>query len=116
MGWVLVFLFLFSFFFLFMVLAPFLLQWNMRNLFANGDLFRSTSALKASVICLQETFLTPSDDVSLPSWFVYRADRSHACGGGLLTAVCASLPSFRLHLSPCSDPSFEALGGLSFRR
>ena len=57
MGWVLVFLLLFSFFFLFMTLAPFLLQWNIRSLRANGHWFRSTPAQKARVICLQETSL-----------------------------------------------------------
>ena len=93
-----------------MVLVPFLVQWNIRSFRANGHRFRSTPALNAHIICLQETFLSPTDELSFPSRTVYRADHPHARGDGLLTAVSSSIPSVRLTLPPCSDPSWEALG------
>ena len=40
---------------------------------------------------------------------VFRADRLLSRGGGLLTAVNISMPSFLIQLPSCADPSFEAL-------
>ena len=102
---------LFPFLFLaFMAFKSFLTQWNCRSVRANGHWLRSSPDLYSQIICLQETFLSPLDSVTLPHMTQYRADRLHSRGGGLLTAVSSSLPSYQLHLPTCTDPSLEALG------
>ena len=45
---------------------------------------------------------------------IYRADRFPSRGGGLLTAVNNSMPSYLIQHPPCADPFFEALGIIVF--
>ena len=104
------YLFLFFVILLLMVSSPLLVQWNMRSYRSNGHWLRTSHALQAQIMCLQETFLQPSDVVSLSPWCTYRADRQHSRGGGLLTAVSPSIPSYSVRLPPCPEASIEALG------
>ena len=94
----------------FMGLSPLCLQWNLCSFRANGHWISSTPHLHAQIVCLQETLLNSSDSVTFWHMTVYKADRLLSRGGGLLTAVNISMPSFLIQLPSCADPSFEALG------
>ena len=93
-----------------MGLTPFLLQWNIRSTRSNSHWLRSPPLLNFKIICLQETFLNPSDSFNLPNMVTYRADRLSSRGGGVLTAIWSAWPSFRVSLPRCPDPSVESLG------
>ena len=92
-----------------MISSPLLVQWNMRSYRSNGHWLKTSRALQARIICLQETFLHPTDVVSLSPWCIFRADRQHSRSGGQLTAVSPSIASYSVHLPSCPEASIEAL-------
>lgn len=85
-------------------------QWNIRSFRANGHWLRIAPFSAAKILCLQETFLKPSDNCSMPNMTVYREDRLSSRGGGVLTSVHSTWPSYRFPLPRCPDPSVEVLG------
>jgi len=66
-----------------------LLQWNCNGLRSHQNELRNLLASRTDidVICLEETFLKPANNYSLPGYQIIRKDRTGARKGGLLIAV-----------------------------
>lgn len=86
-----------------------LVQWNIRGVRANSSWLKDSFFTSSDIIALQETFIRLSVGFSLPGKVIYRRDRVHTSGGGLVTAVSQALSSRLLHF-PVSHPFNEVLG------
>jgi len=66
------------------------LQWNCNGIIAHQNEFRRHLELnphKYDIICLQETFLKPGKNFSVPGYVTVRQDRLEHSKGGLLTMI-----------------------------
>lgn len=67
-----------------------ILQWNARSLVANGQEFKKfikDLEDKPDLLCVQETWLKPCLDYSIPGYVCFRKDRIDRPGGGCATFV-----------------------------
>ena len=79
-----------------------LIQWNCRGLKANfNELLLLLTGLCPSIICLQETFLKPTDDLNIRGYTLY--NHIHQAGdrasGGSSIVVNNSVPQSQIHLN-----------------
>lgn len=68
----------------------FILQWNARSLIANGQEFKKVVRdfdVKPDFLCIQETWLKPCLDFSIPGYVCLRKDRQDRPGGGCATFI-----------------------------
>ncbi|GBN59742.1 hypothetical protein AVEN_217756-1 [Araneus ventricosus] len=73
-----------------------LIQWNARGL--RNKALAKESFLKADIIAIQETFLTPSVNFALPNKILYRTDRHNSPSGGLLIGINKKFSSHLVQL------------------
>ena len=79
-----------------------LIQWNCRGLKANfNELLLLLTGLCPSIICLQETFLKPSDNLNIRGYTLYNhinqtGDRA---SGGSLVIINNSVPQSQIPLN-----------------
>ena len=79
-----------------------LIQWNCRGLKANfNELLLLLTGLCPSIICLQETFLKPTDNLNIRGYTLY--NHIHQAGdrasGGSSIVVNNSVPQSQIHLN-----------------
>ena len=71
-----------------------IMQWNCNGLMAHGNELKqhiSSSCGKYDIICLQETFLKPTKQFTIPGYRNIRRDRQEGAKGGLMTLVKENL-------------------------
>ena len=79
-----------------------LLQWNCRGLKANyNEILLLLSSISPSVLCLQETFLKQTDDVSLNNYslFNYISNSGDKATGGASVVVKCNVPHSKIDLN-----------------
>jgi len=77
-------------------------QWNCTGLFAHLNEFKQHLAQNPyDVICLQETFLKPGKNFTLPGFTVIRKDRETSRKGGLITLIKDSLNFTEINNARC---------------
>lgn len=75
------------------------IQWNARSIKNKGFWLNQSIFENADILLIQETFLTPEDNLNIKNKVTYREDRPSR-GGGLLTAINKKLPSQKVNLNP----------------
>ena len=90
-----------------------ILQWNCKSINAPGRLSECRLLIykrKPHVVCLSETWLQPGDDT--PTFLnyksIYRKDRQHRTGGGLLTLIRDDLRHNHIRVDPIANSEIEA--------
>ncbi|GBO34829.1 putative RNA-directed DNA polymerase from transposon X-element [Araneus ventricosus] len=85
-----------------------LVQWNARGL--RNKALAKDSFLKADIVAIQETFLTPSVNFALPNKILYRTDRHNSPSGGLLIGINKTFSSHLVNLQlPPSEVEVQAV-------
>ncbi|GBM87343.1 hypothetical protein AVEN_133991-1 [Araneus ventricosus] len=85
-----------------------LIQWNARGL--RYKALATDSLLKADIVAIQETFLTPSVNFALPNKILYRTDRHKSPSGGLLIGINKKFSSHLVNLQlPPSEVEVQAV-------
>lgn len=74
-------------------------HWNCNSIKNKRTWLKNKFFANSSVILLQETFLKSIDQLTIKEKIIYRKDRTHGRGGGLLTAIDRNLPSQPVNLN-----------------
>lgn len=75
-----------------------IIHWNCHSIKSKRSWLKNQFFTNSSIILLQETFLKPIDNLPITEKIIYRKDRTHGRGGGLLTAIDRNLPSHPINL------------------